>query len=491
MRTGVFSAILCLSAAWGAIDLTQEANAQDSRIQNTRSSLPDLAPEQIVEDVKITFDNRAGTQEYAAPTFDPFESRSDIAGSASLRTVTHAVSIDGQDLQDGAILDLAFYYNQVSDNPHADRGFGEVAFLSGSQAPAVLRDSRALECATDVQQTSFDQGFHINSGFFYPYGHYYGHSRFGHRSIGSGAFNRGFRHNGFSRSFGGRSFGGNSFSRNDFGGWRRRPSGFGRSVNRSEVRSRNRGRRRNDARDNSARTGQNFAENTEQSSAANTAANTNPKNRRRVRTQPTREGRPRPPTSQARPKQAQPAQVSPKQAQPKQARPKAARPKIQPARTQPRSKNFNFFPNDFGYNSRAYYGGRQVVTSVRTDCTREELLSVHIPAARLEAARFDGLTVLARDRQGQELPVFIPANYIEGLRLATSGQYDSRLMRFDGRPPLSSPQGQIQNQPQSSFPSRTTPNGIITSCPAGTIYQANNGTCLVDQNEPIGAYPQP
>jgi len=234
IRVTLFSAILCLSTAWGAI-----AVAQDSR-----ASLPDLSPEQIVQDVKITFDNRAGTQEYAAPTFDPFESRSDIAGSASLRTVTRAVSIDGQDLQDGAILDLAFYYNQIGDNPHADRGFETIVFLSGSTAANVLRDSRALECATDVQRTVFDDSFHYNAGFFHPYGHYYGHRRFGHRSYGR----RLYRHN---RGFGRRDYGHRGFGHDRFGGWRRRDGrivGGGRGRGRGFERNRNDRRFDNDAR---------------------------------------------------------------------------------------------------------------------------------------------------------------------------------------------------------------------------------------------------
>ena len=146
----------------------------------------------------------------------------------------------------------------------------------------------------------------------------------------------------------------------------------------------------------------------------------------------------------------------------------------------------NFFPNDFGYGT-THYSSRQVITSVQTDCTREDLLSVHISGDILEAALNNGLTLIAHDQYGQELPIFIPANYISGLSLALSGQYDNQLSRLDGRPPLTAPQGSFQSAPQNSVPSTTTPNGIIASCPAGTVYQPSNGTCL---QEPVGAYPQ-
>ncbi len=572
-RAGLFSAFLCLGVAWGSVSYAQDAN-------NARALLPELTPEQITQDVKITFDQRSGTQEYAAPTFDPFEDRAELAGSASLRTITQAVSIDGQALQDGAILDLAFFYNQIGDNPHADRGFETIAFLNGDRAPNVLRDSRVLECSSDVQRTFFDQGFHGNSGFFYPYGHYAGHSGFGHRSIGRHrGFNRGFRH----RDFGHNSFGHGNFGHGGFSGWRRGSHRFGggrgfdnRGRNRRNRDGRTRDRRderfdndharsrdenraerlngisREEAKrkngritgqpiklnrfgnnrqdDSSRRRGRNDrssdrrSDGTNQSRQSRSTARRDALNSRRntpqirpdIRNEPNPELRQqkRPTSQQIRPTVKAPAHISsqpvkapqpkgqtakkrtkksqikknqpkrshPKKSPPKKARIQSKRSKAPKFKSQIRkgSKQFNFFPNDFRHHS-----GRNFITSVSTDCTREDLLSAHIPAERLEAARFDGLTVLAIDRQGQELPVFIPANYIEGLRRATSGQFDGQLMRFRGRPPLSmpnDPQGAdgfgVSRTPLQSVPSNITPNGIIASCPSGTIYQPENGTCL-------------
>ncbi|MEP1229555.1 MAG: hypothetical protein ABJG88_02650, partial [Litorimonas sp.] len=596
-----FLAILCLSSSWHGVSHAQERQA----------SLTDLSPEQIAQDVKITFDRRIGTQEYTAPTFDPFENRSDIAGLASLRSVTQTVSIDGQTLQDGAILDLAFFYTQTGDNTHDGIGIESAAFLSGDIAPNILRDSRILECTSDVHSVVYDHSFHRNSGFFHPYGHYYGHIGFAHQSVGyRSGFNRGFSHNSF------------TFSNLGIGSWRRSSSRFNRDSgfrNRNRNRNyRNRGNRRFDndqdvrrlgasraaakrkngrvigqpikggrvgvnrqreqnlRRGGSAQTGlrqsqinqnlagQNLAgqnltgqnltgqnptaqnivsqdqnrqtrtsrnnvrfnrSNTRRQSDVqvrreqrdeNTQNNKTIKPATRVAAQPPKNRTPKNTSTQRRKstgaeaqsqrkrvksnkaqfkqtnskqtksKQTKSKQIKSKQAKPKQTRSKnsankkrsntntgAKRFKSKSSQSN-RPKRFNFFPNDFGQGGHynGYYGGRSVITSARVDCAREELLSVHIPAERLEAARYDGLTIVAIDRQGQDFPIFIPANYIEGLRLTISGQYDDQLMRFEGRPPLTVP----QTQPNQSS------NGLISTCPSGTIYDPNNGTCLLIQD---------
>ena len=54
------------------------------------------------------------------------------------------------------------------------------------------------------------------------------------------------------------------------------------------------------------------------------------------------------------------------------------------------------------------------MTSVDVSCAREERLSVIVPAEELEKARSEGLTVLVLDYDGYQLPVHIPANYVEG-----------------------------------------------------------------------------
>ena len=68
-----------------------------------------------------------------------------------------------------------------------------------------------------------------------------------------------------------------------------------------------------------------------------------------------------------------------------------------------------------------YPTGTRVETSVSGRCAKEESLGLFIPAERLSAARFDGMTVIVLGRDGTEIPVFIPPNYIEGFRQASSG----------------------------------------------------------------------
>ena len=131
-------------------------------------------------------------------------------------------------------------------------------------------------------------------------------------------------------------------------------------------------------------------------------------------------------------------------------------------------RQLNFFPD-------AGYGGRGVVTSHSVDCAREDKLTVFIPNDRLDAARFDGLTLVALDAQGGEAPIYLPPNYIEGFRLAATGQVR--------------PQGNLSAPPQQSppigtpiFRDRVEP----APCPAGTSKQPD-GTCL--QSGSYG-YPQ-
>jgi len=576
IRAGLFSAILALSASWSAISTAQISRAQT----HAQLSLPELAPEHIAQDVKIIFDNRSGTQEYVAPTFDPFENLGDVAGTASLRTITQSTAINGQDLYDGAILDLSFFYNDSSGDPYAGGRFEAVTFLSGSHAPIVLRDSRALECASDVRHTSFDHGFHLNSGFYYPYGHYIGHSRFGRSSFGnrfSGrSFGRNFGRSGFSRFIGPGRFGRNGFARgfnrnrngerapnrgpnrdradrrpnNDNGnrpprrprrdnrvaddvrngqirggrggngqvrGGRTNPPTQGLNNGPQGNRGANRQNRTNRA-DRKARaqriehiinTRTSRPQRTSRPARSETRTNRADSNRAGAntanapRTQTNRADYKKAATKKSAVKQAATKKTETKRSKAKQSAEKSSRSNRSNARNNASSrrsqgrasqrsnretghKQRNFFPNDFGYGT-THYSSRQVITSVQTDCTREDLLSVHISGDILEAALNNGLTLIAHDQYGQELPIFIPANYISGLSLALSGQYDNQLSRLDGRPPLTAPQGSFQSAPQNSVPSTTTPNGIIASCPAGTVYQPSNGTCL---QEPVGAYPQ-
>lgn len=77
-------------------------------------------------------------------------------------------------------------------------------------------------------------------------------------------------------------------------------------------------------------------------------------------------------------------------------------------------KSRNFYPRVGGYARTDVY--------VSENCVKSEKLSVHIPRDRLEAGRFEGLTVLLVSRVGEEVPVYLPPNYVEGF-LQSAGPY--------------------------------------------------------------------
>ena len=134
-------------------------------------------------------------------------------------------------------------------------------------------------------------------------------------------------------------------------------------------------------------------------------------------------------------------------------------------------RHLDFFPRDG-------YGARDVVTSRTVDCAREETLRVFLPAERLDAARFDGLTLIVLDQEGYETPVFIPPNYIEGFRLAATGQIRPQGIRPHATNGTLThvPQGQVERQIESA------------SCPIGTILQPD-GTCLLNTAIGDAGYP--
>jgi len=105
-------------------------------------------------------------------------------------------------------------------------------------------------------------------------------------------------------------------------------------------------------------------------------------------------------------------------------------------------------------------------------------LRVFISNERLDAARYEGLTLIALDSQGGETPIYLPPNYIEGYRLAASGHVQ--------------PQGYqapfISSEPFVGSPTISQPQtyGIESApCPTGTTKQPD-GTCLEDL---AGGYP--
>ena len=89
-----------------------------------------------------------------------------------------------------------------------------------------------------------------------------------------------------------------------------------------------------------------------------------------------------------------------------------------------RGKKLNFFPMLNGYTQIS----SSVITNYR--CVREESVSLHIPQERLDAARFDGMTIIIVDNADRDVPVYLPPNYIEGFRQAVgSGSYSTSSSR--------------------------------------------------------------
>ena len=130
---------------------------------------------------------------------------------------------------------------------------------------------------------------------------------------------------------------------------------------------------------------------------------------------------------------------APRASAPRSSAPRAAAPRPEPRRTEPRrseprrseprrSERANRATDrafqrgnarirrGLEYYPQGSYVGSRVATTVDTRCAKEEQLALFIPAERLDAARFDGLTVLVVDGNGAEIPVFVPPNYIEGFQ---------------------------------------------------------------------------
>ncbi len=89
-----------------------------------------------------------------------------------------------------------------------------------------------------------------------------------------------------------------------------------------------------------------------------------------------------------------------------------------------RGKTMQFFPQLGQPMLGGYARTQTVVTNYR--CVREETVTLHIPQERLDAARFDGMTLVVVDNADRDVPVYLPPNYIEGFRRASGRQSGSQ-----------------------------------------------------------------
>jgi len=457
-------------------------------------SLTEISPRQIASDVQVQYNPETGTREYIARSFDPFEENPEMAGTVNLRSVINATTINGQTIRGGALLDMTFYYSTPSSDPYDVKGLEEAVFLSGEQTSVIRRDNRVLECSEDVQDVVYHHkdyyspSFHL--GLYRPYRHYSGHHGFGHFGYGYGhGFSRGSR---FRRGFGvgnrrfrnarrdrvregrrdndGRR--GHGRNRNNVDGntdTRRRDGRRGRHGDRIRGERRNNGSTSRTDRSNDNRSAAQGA-----STPRTTSPRTSTPNVRtpRVRTPRSARGteipRPVPRTEPSTPPRSQRSNVSRSQRIKSRHSPRRGGKNISRNRS---IKMMSFLPMASAWS-------RNVVRNVDIQCAREEMLTVHISQDRLNAARFDGLTVLVLDRTGQEFPVFIPPNYIEGFRSAVEG----RVTSTNTAPAYES------GSEIPIYKAPVAPNVEIAPCPSGTTRQ-DDGTCLTDSA--IGGYPRP
>lgn len=376
----------------------------------------ELSSAQIAADVTTQFNSRTGDKEYLAPTFDPFEDDDALAGTVNLRSMDGARDLDGERLVGGVLLDVSLFYTDAGG-----RRFGltrDALFLNGEPVPTVLRDSRELECSSRVTER------------VYRYDRYDDDSAGGHlwvRPVYRG--HRGFSYGGYGPRWGG------------FGSTRPRSYSRPRSGRRSHPRSTPRPRSR-------PNTQTPYYPHVDPRIDGERHVRPRPRSDRGRTDLPTTTVRPdirRTPTSRPSPRRAEPSvrrpaprsEPTPRPA-PRQSTPPSPTPRPSPTvsqRVAPASRPLrrpnpnkrsrvihDMFPGD-GYDDA-------VVVSSHRDCAREDQLVVFIPNDRLDAARFDGLTLILRDvthdpRSGQttvydERPLYIPANYIEGFRAAMS-----------------------------------------------------------------------
>lgn len=150
-------------------------------------------------------------------------------------------------------------------------------------------------------------------------------------------------------------------------------------------------------------------------------------------------------------------------------------------------RKLNFFPQTsfFGRSTRT-------VRTTTSRCAREENLTLHISRERLDAARFDGLTIFALDRDGQDIPIYIPPNYIQAFQSTVYGQPQTYQQSAPNAPQYQSyqdPAFQNQGELNQGYQDQ---GGQIQQGPSSQprIYGDPTGVTSDVQNEVFGGYPR-
>ena len=480
--------LLAFSASLLALPVGAAAQDATQTAYDTGIALPDLTPEEIARDVRTQYNSRTGSPERIAPSFDPFEADPDLAAEASLRSTGPVRDIEGRPMGDGAVLDLSLYYTSEGTRDYGR--MRDALYVSGQPVPIIRRDSRELECSSRVTETIYESdryygGYASYAGLTRVRPRYYGHSDFGYGygngygGYGYDPYSRGYGNYGYGRGHGGFGPRGGGRPRGVRGPRVVEPGtpavtnpppairpigerGTGARINERDIlqpstrtddgavsdtrpNSSTRGGRRGriaGTRPGPRGAGGRPAPRLKTSSRKDPAVpiaevndrgstetpRTSPRTNPRPRVEPRVAPRPQTPT---RPRTAPRPSVSTPAPRPRPAPVSKPRPSKPVSKPRPRSappsnphsrrgnRQLELFPNG---------RGDAVVVSASRDCAREDQLSVFIPAERLDAARFDGLTLIVRDvvsngatgltQVYDERPLYIPPNYIEGFRLA-------------------------------------------------------------------------
>ncbi len=454
---------LFLTASSAVMAQTYSADAQSYGSADSSASyqhgsnvlaFPEIPAEQIAADVVTEYNSRTAAPEHVAPTFDPFEEDDRLAAMVNLRSTASARDLNNNRLSDGALLEIELFYTDAGD-----RDFGHVrdaVFLNGKVVLIVRRDSDELECSSRVTETIYHHDRYYSPGYGGRSGIppiYFGHRGFdygyGYGSYGYGRYGPTYpRPRPRSRpkprpgtdtptprlpsivddSGQGRPREGSTYYKNGRKAGTKpkpdrrprrpyrvdpsvtipsvQPEMVVRPTNRLAPRPDDQVRRRPETRD-PAPTVRRRTPSPSIGHVTSPRPGARPVTPRAVRHAPKPAARP--PVSRPRP-------APPK----RETNPKPDRPRLD--RPEDRIEKFQMFPGDGRSDS--------IIVSSERNCARRDQLVLFIPNERLDAARFDGMTLILRDvtynpRSGQttvydEQPLYVPPNYIEGFRIAST-----------------------------------------------------------------------
>lgn len=398
-----------------------------------QSNLPDIPPATIAADAETTL--VAGRRDVALRSFDPFEGSDDLQGEAWLRTSAGEIGHTGLRLPRGAVAEVEATYIAPTDDPRDARGFDRAEFPSGEPAQLVRYRTDVLECSSRVRRTAYRDDYYRGAshglvmGVYGPYPRYRGFRDYGY-GYGHGVYGYGSRGVRGARGLGGyRSGDFTPEERRRFEERRRRDELAGREPAAQPPAI---GTRRSvtpgirvgtgigplaepltvDRRREPVATRPSAVERARRGQPAAPAAP-----RRRIITVQPADAFPTPrPSAPARSRTPQRSQPRPEPRisapPPRSAPPRPTQAKRPPRReVAPRTakaprpgKSHDLYPP---------------LEPVDGQCAVRESIGVFVPWDRLDAARFDGLAVLLLDRDGREVPVWMPPNYVEGFRIAT------------------------------------------------------------------------